>query len=64
VEFYLIQFALLGILTAVSAVILVRGILPGKGDAIVAAGYFLWLWSAGGILITLLYVANAMVSNP
>ena len=62
-EFYLIQFALIGILTAVSAVVLVRGLLSGNSDAMIAAGYFLWLWTAGGILITLLYMAKSMVDN-
>jgi hypothetical protein len=27
----------------------------------VAAGYFLWLWTAGGILLTLLHVAKFVV---
>lgn len=60
-EFHLIQFALFGILLAVSAVILVNGLLSSDGAATVAAGYFLWLWTFGGILITLLYVAKFIV---
>ena len=60
-ELYLIRFALIGLLLAVSAVILVKGVLSSDGEAMVSAGYFLWFWMVGGILLMLLYVAVHLI---
>src|SRR5690242_10703075 len=58
---YWMQIALLGLVLAVSVIIVAKGFMSGKRSLMDFGGELIWVWCGGGMLIILLELAENLV---